>query len=75
MGCCCYSKPIPLDHPHGGVMTVHKYVGSPHWGAKMMMIFGTMDAALLKTGMNEDFSGKLNHDNLLKLRDMMDKDM
>lgn len=75
MGCCCYSKPIVLTHPHGGVMTVHENIGSPHFVANMMMTFGSIDAALFKTGMKEDFSGDLSHVALNKMRISMDKDM
>ena len=41
----------------------------------MMLTLGTVDDALLKTGMKEDFSGELNHDCLKKIRQMVDKDM
>jgi hypothetical protein len=39
------------------------------------MTFGSIDAALFKTGMKEDFSGDLSHVALNKMRISMDKDM
>ena len=52
-------------------MTVHKYVGSPHYQAKMMNMGANMDFQKLKTGMKDDFSGDLDHTNLKKMRKMM----
>jgi len=60
--CCCKYKAIVIDHPHGGVMTVHKYQGKPTCLGNILVRFGTPESTRFKTGMNVDFSGKLNFD-------------